>query len=151
MVGNRVQELRAQPALKALLQVVDIETVLIQRNGEERRLEASKRLDRAEVGRAFDDDEIAGVEERLGDQFERLDRAARDQQLVSAGAATLQRLEPPGEGFERARQAARRRVLERRRLGRVGELPEQRRDVLTRKRLRVGETARERDQVGQPE
>ena len=52
VVGDRVDELRAQPVREAALELVDLEPVLVDRDGDERRLEAPERLDRAEVGRA---------------------------------------------------------------------------------------------------
>ena len=100
MIGDAVDELWPEPTLEASLQIVDIEPALIHADGDERRLEATKRLDRAEVRGGLDDDEVAGIEEGLGDEFERLDRAARDQQLVVLGAAPLQRLEPTREGIQ---------------------------------------------------
>ena len=100
---------------------------------------------------AFDDHDVAGVEIRLADQLERLDPAARDQQLVVGRTAALQPLEPVCERVARPGQPACRRVLERTHLAFGGELLEQRRDALARERLRVGEAAREGDQVGDPE
>ena len=149
--GMRVDELRAQALGKQPLQLVHLEPVLVHRDGDELRLEAPKRLDRAQVGRGFDDDDVAGVEIRLADQLERLDPAARDQQLVVGRTAALQPLEPVCEGVARAGQPTCRRVLERTHLAFGGELLEQRRDALARERLRVGEAAREGDQVGNSE
>ena len=100
VVGDAVDELRAEPARETPLQLLHVEPVLVHRHHDESRLEASERLDRAEVGGAFDDDDVAWVEERLGDQLERLDSPARDQQLVVCGTAALQRLEPTCEGVE---------------------------------------------------
>ena len=151
VVRDRVDELRAQPGGEPALQLVDLEPVLVERHGDEARLEAPERLDRAQVRRPLDDDEVAGVEERLPDQLQRLDRAARDRQLVLGGAAALQRLEPVGERVERPGQPARRRVLECAQLAGLDELLEQRRDPLARERLRVGEAAGERDHVGHAE
>ena len=50
VVGDRVEQLRAQPAGEPAFQLVHLEPVLVERDGDERRLEAAKRLDRAEVG-----------------------------------------------------------------------------------------------------
>ena len=97
VVGDRVEQLRPQARSEPPLEVLDVEPVLVQRNGDEVRLVAAERLDRAEVRRAFDDDDVARIDERLGDQLERLDRAARDQQLVLGRAPALQRLEPTRE------------------------------------------------------
>jgi hypothetical protein len=76
--------------------------VLIHCDGDEHRLEAPEGLDGAEVRGGFDDDEIAGVEEGLGDQLERLDGPARDQQLVVCGSwnnvETLSRGNVSGSG-----------------------------------------------------
>ncbi len=87
----------------------------------------------------------------MHDELERLDRAARDQQLVVGRTPALQRLEPAGERVERPGEPARRRVLERARLACRGELREQRRRTLARERERIGEAAGERDQVGDAE
>ena len=74
VVGNAVEELRAQSGCQLAFQLVHLEPVLVHRDGDELRLEASKRLDRAEIGRAFDDDQVARVEVGLADELERLDR-----------------------------------------------------------------------------
>ena len=100
MVGDAVDELRAEPTREAPLEIFHVEPVLVHSDGGERRFEAPECLDGAQVGRAFDDDQVAGVEEGLGDELERLDGPARDQQLVVRGAATLHGLEPIGEGFQ---------------------------------------------------
>ena len=84
-------------------------------------------------------------------ELERLDAAARDQQLVVGGTAALQPLQPVGECVEWSGQAARRRVLERADLAGGGELLQQRGHALAWERGRVGEAAREGDQVGQTE
>ena len=97
VVGDAVDELRAEPTCETPLEVFHVEPVLVHADGDERRLEASERLDRAQVRGGFDDDQVARVEEGLGDQLERLDGPARDQQLVVCGAATLQGLEPTRE------------------------------------------------------
>src|SRR5829696_1112480 len=151
VVGDRVEELGAQAGLELTLQLVDLEPVLVERHCGERRLEAPERLDRAEVGGAFDDDDVTGVEVRLPDQLERLDRAARDQELVVGGPATLQPLEPVGERVQRPREPSGGRVLERAQFLPGGELLQQRRDPLARERLGVGKAAGERDQVGKAE
>ena len=101
-----VDKLRAQAGSELPLQLVDLEPVLVERNGDEHRLEAAERLNRAEVGRAFDGDGVTGVEERLPDQLERLDCAARDHQLVVGRATPLERLEPFGERVERSEEPA---------------------------------------------
>ena len=124
VVGDRVDELRAQPAGQLPFQLVDLEPVLVHGDGDELRLEAPERLDRAQVGRPLDDDDVAGVEERLADQLERFDRSARDQQLVVGGTAALQGLEPVRERVQRPGQPACRRVLERAQLAGGDELLE---------------------------
>ena len=147
VVGDAVDELRAEPTCEPPLQLLDVEPVLVHADGDQRRLEAPERLDRAEVGGGFDDDEVAGVEERLADELERLDRAARDHELVVCGTAALQRLEP---GCEGSRSPARPRVGAYWNAAASSsgcQFLEQRRDALARKRLRVGESAREGDQV----
>ena len=151
MVRDAVDDLWPEPTCETPLQVVYVEPVLVHADGDQRCLEAPERLDRAEVRGGFDDDQVAGVDERLADELECLDRAARDQELVVRGTTPLQRLEPAREGVEEPGEAARRCVLERGRLLRGCQLLEQRRDALARKCLRVGEPTRERDQVGDSE
>ena len=97
VVGDAVDELRAKPTCKTPLEVFHVEPVLVHADRDERRLEASERLDRAQVRGGFDNDQVARIQEGLGDQLERLDGAARDQQLVVGRAATLQGLEPTRE------------------------------------------------------
>ena len=101
---------------------------------------------------ALDDDEVAAVEERLADELERLDRAARDQQLVVGRPAALQRLEP----CRRARRAGRRARASARTGRRVASpaAANSASSAAARSRgnvARVGEAARERDQVGHAE
>ena len=151
VVRDRVDELRAEPGDQLPFQLVDLEPVLVERDGDELRLEAPEGLDRAEVGGRLDDHDVAGVEVRLPDQLERLDRAARDQQLVVGRATALERLEPVRERVQRPGEPSCRRILERAQLAGLGEFLQQRRDPLTGKGLRVGEAAGERDQVGQAE
>ena len=69
----------------------------------------------------------------------------------SAGRRPCSVSMPRGERVERAGEPARRRVLERGRLARGGELRDQRRGALARERQRVGKAAGERDQVGHAE
>jgi hypothetical protein len=56
--------------------------VLVHRNRDDLRLEAAEGHDRAEIRRALDDDAVAAVEERRADELERLDPAARDEELA---------------------------------------------------------------------
>ncbi len=63
MVGNAVEELRTQPTYKLPFQLVHLEPVLVHRGGDELRLEAPKRLDRPQISWAFDDHEVAGIDE----------------------------------------------------------------------------------------
>ena len=151
MVGDRVDELRPQTAGEPPLELVDLEPVVVHGDGDEVGLEAPERLDRAEVGRRLDDDHIAAVEEGLADQLERLDRAAREQELLLGRAAALQRFHAAGDRVERTGEPPRRRILERARLAGGGELLQERGDALAGKRRRIGEAARERDHVRHPE
>src|SRR5439155_13982111 len=147
MVRDRVQELRPQPAGQTAREVVDVEAVLVERHGDDVGLEAVERHDRADVGRALDQDGVSGVEERLGDELERLDPTARDQQLVVARPRALLRLESRRERVTRTGEAVRRGVLERRGVSRLGELRENRSRTVRRERPRIRETARERDEL----
>ena len=124
VVGDRVDELRAQAAGKLPLQLRDVEPVLVHRDGHDVGLEAAEGHDRPEIRRRLDDHDVAAVEERLADELERLDRAARDHQLVVGRSAALQRVEPGCDRVERAGEPSRRRVLERSRLACGGELLE---------------------------
>src|SRR5207249_11408727 len=134
MVRNRVEELRANAVGQTLLELLDVESVLVHGNREHLGLETAKSHDRAKVRRSRDDEEVVTIEERLADELERLDRAARDQQLVAAGATALSRLESRRERVERSGEAARGRVLEGGRLARGGKLREQLGGAATRKR-----------------
>ena len=96
---------------------------------------------------AFDDHDVAAVEERLADELERLDRAARDQQLVVGGPPALQRSSLPATASSAPASP---------RVGaywNAADSPaaanscEQRGGALARERQRVGEPAGERDQV----
>ena len=147
VVRDRVDELRPRSSTQPALELVDVEALLVQRDGLERRLEAPERLDRPEICGALDHDEVARVEIRLGDELERLDRAARDHQLFVRGSSALQRLQPAAEHVERPREPLRRRVLERGRLARGHELLEQGRHTIAGERQRVGEAACEGDDV----
>jgi hypothetical protein len=151
VVGDRVEQLRARATGKDALELVDLEAVGVHRHGHDLRLEAAEGLQRAKVGRRLHGDRVTPVEEGLGEQLQALDAAARDQQLVFVRAAALNLLEPPGDGVERAGQAARRRVLERRRLAGLRELREQRGSPLAREGLRIRKAAGEGDQVGAAE
>ena len=51
VVGDAVDELRAEPTCETPLEVFHVEPVLVHSDGDECRLEASERLDRAEVRR----------------------------------------------------------------------------------------------------
>ena len=148
VVGDRVEQLRPKAGHELPLELVDLQPVVVERHDLDLRREAPERHQRAEVGRAFDHDGVARVEERLAGELERLDRAARDHQLVVGGAAALRRVDPSRERVERTGKPARRRVLERARLFRLGELGEQLRRALARERPRVGESAGEGDQSG---
>src|SRR5215207_1230552 len=151
MIRNRVDELGSEAAGEPLLQLLDGEAVRVERHRDERRLEAAEGLDRAEVGRRLDDDHVAWIEERLPDQLERLDRTARNQQLVLGRPTALEPLEPIRERLQRACEAARGRVLEGAQLVGGRELLQQRRDPLARERLRVGKATGEGDDIGSPE
>ena len=147
MVGDAVEQLRTQTCLELLLELVHLQPVIVDRDHGDLGGEPTERHQCAEVGRPLDDDEVACIEERLAHELERLDRAARDQQLVIGRTAALQPLEPVCEGVTRAGQPTCRRVLERTHLACRGELLEQRRDALAPERLGVREAAREGDQV----
>ena len=60
-------------------------------------------------------------------------------------------LETIGEHVQRACEAARGRILEGGGLAGCGELLQERRDPLARERLRIGETTRERNDIGSAE
>ena len=125
MVGDRVHELGPQAAREPSLELIDLEPLSVQRDGDELRLEAPECLDRSEVRRPLDDHEVARIEERFANQLERLDRTTRDQELFLGRTMALQRLEPTGERVEGPGEAARRRVLEGAHLAACGELLEQ--------------------------
>ena len=95
VVRDRVEELRPQPAVEHAARA--------RRPGARPRPSAPRRCSASKprnamiapryVGR-LDHDGVAAVEERLADELERLDPAARDQQLVVVRPPPLHRLEP---------------------------------------------------------
>ena len=147
VVGDRVEELRPQPLGEPPLELVDLEPVLVHRDGDELCVIPAKGHDRAEVRRRFDDDDVACVEERLRHELEPFDRAARDQELVVRWPTSLGGLDATGDRVERTREAARWCVLERARLAVGRELGEQRRRALAREGRGIRKAAGERDQT----
>ena len=111
-VGDRVQELRRRPRAEHALELVDGQAVLVQRHAVDLRLEALEGHDRAEVGRCLDEHAVARVDERLADQLEGLDRAARQHQLAGPRPEALEALQPVGDEVARACQPFGRCVLE---------------------------------------
>ena len=147
VVGDRVQQLRAHPRRERRSSSSTSSPSSSSGTTAIWALEPAERHQRAEVCRRLDDDQVARIEEGLADELERLDRAARDHQLVVRGPPALRRLDPSGERVERPGEPARRRVLECARLAGLGELGEELRGALARERPRIGEPAGERDQA----
>jgi hypothetical protein len=58
---------------------------VVERHRDDVGLEALERHDRAHVGRAFNRDRVAGIEECLPEQLQRLDRAAGHHQPALLG------------------------------------------------------------------
>ncbi len=146
-VGDRVQKLGRAPAGEHSLKLVDVQPVVVQRHAVDLRLEPLEGHDRAEVRRRLDEHAVARVHERLADELERLDGAARQHQLSGPRAKALEPLQAVGDQLPRAGQALGRRVLERRGIALLGELGEDLGDHRARERLRVGEASREGDDV----
>ena len=111
-VGDRVEELRRRPGGEHALELVDRKTVLVDRDTLDERLEALERHDRAQVGRRLDEDAVALVDERLAEELERLDRAAREHELALPRPPAFP-LDAVGHVLARAGEPVGRRVLER--------------------------------------
>src|SRR5207245_11801851 len=126
----------------------DVKAVRVEGDRDKLRLEAPEGLDRAEVGRSLDHDHISRIEERFTDQLERLDSAARDQQLVLRGPTALLTLETSGDHVQRACEAACGRILEGGRFACRRKLVQEFRNSVARERLRIGETTRKRNDIG---
>jgi hypothetical protein len=143
VIRDRVEQLRPQAPLEQRRQRVDVEPVLVHRHRVHDGLERPERHDRPEIRRRLDHHVVAAVEERLRHQLERLDPAARHEQLV------LRRppVQPGGQHLPRTREPLGRRILE----GSNVELRRQLGHALRRERARVGEAAREGDQLRIPE
>ena len=108
MVGDAVDELRAEPAGETPLEVFHVEPVLVHADGDERRLEASECLDRAQVRGGFDDDQVAGVEEDFAISSSASTAPARDQQLVVCRAAPCSVSSRPASASQQPGEPARR-------------------------------------------
>ncbi len=60
------------------LEAVEAKPAVVDRNPDRPRAESFDRSQENEIGRRLDQDDIAGVEERLADQINQLSRAGRD-------------------------------------------------------------------------
>ena len=100
-----------------------------------------------DVGGRLHRDEIAGIDEDLADQVERLLRARRDHHVLGVGVDAL-------VGHQRDQPLAERQVtlsagvLQDRRTVDVERVGDDRQDVLGRQRLDVRHATRERDDLG---
>src|SRR5687768_10675998 len=137
VVWDRVEELRREAAHENSLELVDAESLVVERDAHDLGLEALESHDGAEVGRRLHSDGVAAVDEDLADELERLDCAAREEELFLGRSPLLEALEPPGDEVAGARQTLRRRVLERGRIARLDELAEDVCDDPTGERGRV--------------
>ena len=83
-VRDRVDELGAArtDALELGLEQVHAHAVVVHRHAADLGLVRRERLQRADVGGALGDDDVAGVQERLGEQVERLLGAGGDEQVA---------------------------------------------------------------------
>ena len=79
-VGQRVDELGARPQLG--LDLVGQHPVVVHRHAGVLGLIGAPRLEGAQVGRPLDEQMIAGIDEDLADEIERLLRAAREEDVV---------------------------------------------------------------------
>ena len=153
MIGNGVEQLgspRAGARPGASQRVggrLHHESVRIHRDTEHVGLEALERHDGSQVRGGLDGGPVAGIQERLAHQLERLDAAARHQQLILAGAAALQPLQPPGQVVTKPGEPGSRSVLQQRRVLRQQQLAEQVGQLLARKGGGVREAPGEGDHV----
>jgi hypothetical protein len=150
VVRDRVQELRRQAARQDSLELVDAESVVIERDAHDLGLEALEGHHGAEVGRRLHRDGVAAIDEDLADELERLDCAAREEELLLGRPPPLEPLEPSGDEVAGPRQSLRRRVLERGRVARLDELAQDIGHNPTGERGRVRQPAGERDDVLRP-
>ena len=119
---------------------------LVGRDAEEADARGAEDLERAEVGRLLDDDDVPGGEERPRDEVEPLLRARRDEDLLGARADAA-RDHVPAERLSKRRDAFRRAVEEG-----LGSLADEdllldAPQVLQRKELGGGETGLQADDV----
>ena len=148
VVGDRVDDLRSQPAGQQVCEHVDPHPGVVDGHAAHVGLVAAERHQPAQVGRRLDDDDVAGIDVALGEQFHAVDAAAGDHQLARAGGPAVGGRQPPGDVIPDAGQALGGRVLQRHpRLvgdqagGDVGQ-------GAGLERGRLGEPAGERDDVG---
>ena len=85
--GLAVDELGRLP-LEEPLEGVGVEPARHHRHGQELGAEGAKYLHRARIRRLLDGHEVAGVEERPGDEVEPLLGAVDDEDLLGAGLET---------------------------------------------------------------
>ena len=89
-VRNGVEELEARIAFadarKLLFQQIHAHALVIEGDAADIRLVGRERLQRAEVGGAFGQHDVARIDERLGDEVERLLRARGDHDVLRLGA-----------------------------------------------------------------
>ena len=147
MVRDRVEKLRPEPVRKRLLELVNSEPVVVEGDSDDVGFEALEGHDPAQVSRRLDDDRVAIVDEGLPDELERLDRAARQQELVVGRPPALEPLEPTGDEVTRTGEARRRRVLEGGSVPLLDELAQEIGDDPAREGGRVGQPTGEGDDV----
>ena len=133
-------------ALEQRLELVDPHPVLVGRDLDHLGLVAAEDGNRARVGRRLADDDVARVDQRLGDEVDRLLAAGGDEHIVGVGQHPLRahHLEDAVLGLL---EALRRPVLQGLRRGLLRDLRHLRRERPGRERRGVGESAGERDHL----
>jgi hypothetical protein len=147
---RRVDELRP-PAVcgervERPLEEVDLHPVGVHLDLDQLRLVGAECGHGAGVGRAFGDDDVARVEQRLADEVDRLLTARRDDHLIGGDRHSL-RGHQLDDAVLHGLQALGRPVLERLRSGCVRDVLEQRAEQLGLEQGGVREAAGERDDL----
>ena len=87
--GTRYRQRTVRPAARSRasdpVEVVEVDAVRLLLDADQRRAGVLERADRAGVGRQFDQDDVARVEQHLAHQVDALLRSGRDQHLLRRG------------------------------------------------------------------
>jgi hypothetical protein len=150
-VGDRVDELRPSPrgveVVEQGIELVDAHAVAIGRHVDDVCLVRAERRDRARVRRALRHDHVTRVDQRLAHEVYDLLPAGGDEHLVGVNRGVLRRHHLDDAVLHHG-HALGRPVLERPRAGLRRDRLHERGIALGREGRRVGQSARERDDLG---